>query len=661
MHYFLITLFTLSIFGFTTLFSNEDSLRIYTLGEVNIQPTKQKSLLENNSYSVKNFLIQSTDVTSANSLRFLLPSTSVRTNSRGESNFFIRGGGERQQAVYFDGMLFNQVFDNRADMSLLPMDIIGGISINPLGASSAFGSNVMGGAITLSTSERSSNGTDHVLRLQVDNNIGYLLSATRKDKTDYFSTLLNVSYLNTPGIGFSGFSDTTYASNRDASIRDNTDRKRINMLGRVEFIGHETARVGLTIMNSKEERGVQSEAHLAPSDARYWRYNDRRRTSVILNAYSGDLFAKSFSLKSTIWFDNSQQTINQYSNDKFQNVMTKQDDKDNVLGVRLLALNQTRIGDFTYSVNALTVNHDEEISTDLVKFSETTASFGAEYTTKFSTDFVIKFGGNYNMNTTNLAGVFSQMEGVSRSNPSFFLQSSYNLNSSFSFFGGFSSTQRFPALREAFSGALNRFVANPELKSETGQLAELGVKYSVDDLTFQVTGFFNQYENLIAQVRLSFAEDSLRRRKRVNIDNATMYGLESTVSYNWQDIQLIGNFTILESYTTKNDKQDTLDNRPNFLGGFILRKTEILSYFNGQIEVDVEGRSFQRNDANNSFFSEIAPSTYVNLRLGVPISFSAVNAEISLRANNIFNSIRFSQLGIIDQNRNFQANLLFGF
>lgn len=254
------------------------------------------------------------------------------------------------------------------------------------------------------------------------------------------------------------------------------------------------------------------------------------------------------------------------------------------------------------------------------------------------------------------------MNNTSRSLPSLFGKLSFAVSNELTLSGTISKTQRFPALREAFSGALNRFVPNPNLQSETGFFQEIGFQYVFKEQSvLRVNLFNNLYENLITQIRLSTQEDSLRRRKRVNTSNATIRGIETSLQFQLDKFSIIGNYTIMQNEAENLGKKDTLENRPTQLAGLLIKSNDLFPFFTTQLEVDYVGSALQRNDANNSFFSEIAPTTIVNFRIGIPISIENVNLDIGLRCNNIFNTLRFSQLGIIEEQRSIVGTMFLKF
>ena len=89
--------------------------------------------------------------------------------------------------------------------------------------------------------------------------------------------------------------------------------------------------------------------------------------------------------------------------------------------------------------------------------------------------------------------------------------------------GGVSRRSRFPSLRELYSGALGRFLPNPELGSEVIVAAEAGVTWRA----LQVVGFHHRLRNGI--LRVTVLTDEGRRFHRVNLRALRTTGLEVLV------------------------------------------------------------------------------------------------------------------------------------
>ncbi len=70
-------------------------------------------------------LVESRDGGSVADLSTLLPSTKLTVNSRGESLFMVRGSNERHLRVELDGIPLTVPWDERVDLSMLPLLAVG--------------------------------------------------------------------------------------------------------------------------------------------------------------------------------------------------------------------------------------------------------------------------------------------------------------------------------------------------------------------------------------------------------------------------------------------------------------------------------------------------------------------------------------------------------
>jgi len=104
---------------------------------------------------------------------------------------------------------------------------------------------------------------------------------------------------------------------------------------------------------------------------------------------------------------------------------------------------------------------------------------------------------------------------------------SHELNQRARLHASASQRSRFPALRELYSGALNRFRPNPELKPETllgfeGGFTLNNIVPSIAQSTFQLIGFRHQMDDAVVRITLS----NPTRFQRVNRDRIESTGAE---------------------------------------------------------------------------------------------------------------------------------------
>ena len=138
-----------------------------------------------------------------------------------------------------------------------------------------------------------------------------------------------------------------------------------------------------------------------------------------------------------------------------------------------------------------------------------------------------------------------------------------------------SERSRFPALRELYSGALNRFLPNPDLKPETLLGFEGGVTVnrsfgSIPEATFQVTGFRHRLDDAVIRITLS----NPPRFMRVNRDRIESTGAEFLAGFVFgtdreRAVTLNGDMTLQSIKIfdqTANDLQRHPENNPETRG-----------------------------------------------------------------------------------------------
>jgi iron complex outermembrane receptor protein len=178
-------------------------------------------------------------------------------------------------------------------------------------------------------------------------------------------------------------------------------------------------------------------------------------------------------------------------------------------------------------------------------------------------------------NKTPKTGIFTDYEGNSSTDFGACLSVKYDASEDFAVFGELSRRTRFATMREQFSGALNKFKVNPDLKPETGILAELGVVYELDNSYIKLSGFANFYDDLIVQKKVS-PEDS--RKIRYNLAKADIIGAELNLFWNpISTLNLESYFTYMSSKGEENGKEyEHLSNKPDFISTINVNYNSIL-------------------------------------------------------------------------------------
>lgn len=639
-----------------------DSLRIYRLGDINVGSTRHVGSVVNSTINeIKFFELQRSDLFSLAEIQRQLPSARIRTNSRGEAMLFLRGAGERQLGLFFDGVPLNLPWDNRFDLSMLPAGIIGNIFVNQNANSIMFGPNVLGGAVNVSTIERHTDGYGVNAKLQGANSETYSFDLTHDARIGKFNYISNISYLNSNGSFLSGNApEELLHQDMDAKFRTNTDQKRMSGYLRGEYQFSPLTVVGVSLLYLTGEKGVAPESHI--ENARFWRYPEWRRMLISSNFEHKFSESGNSILRGTLWFDDFSQQINTYTSTRFDSVKSEQHDKDNTIGARLAFFQKlTENQSLNFVVNGFHTKHEEIIDEKTPdNFAQITMNVGIEYNIAMN-KLKIAVGAAYDYNETPETGLYTEYSGLSSSDFAAFLNLNYDLTNEMMLFANLSRRTRFPTMRESFSGALNRFKVNPELLPESGILTELGFGYSISDVTLKLSGFANFYENLISQVTLSAQEDELRRRMRVNVGEAdivgTEFGLDWAVSSN---IKLSGFLTYMKAKGENNGKElEHLDNKPELLGGLSAIYTHNFG-ISLMIESESTGNQYEADNSEESGFAKVDGSTIFNLRIAYNLfKLTGYVADIYVRANNLFDTYRVYQRGLPEPGRTIQAGISF--
>jgi len=277
-----------------------DSLRSYRLSEIVIggDVSNVRSMETVRRISIASIVKE--DASSAAALVRLIPSAHLQTNSRGESLIYIRNAGERQVAVFFDGALLNIPWDNRVDMSLIPVGMLGGMAVSRGVPSVVYGTNVIGGAINLQSRSLERAGSLMEVTAQSGTLSSSLLRATYLRRVGEWRIVASGGLFSTDGIALPRKPGISYSQTGN-SVRTNTDRQIGNLFLRLGRKLPDGSEYGLSLMHIDSEKGVAPEGHIDPDvdRVRFWRYPKWRNT--MLMATAGKVLPVLGDVRGTAW------------------------------------------------------------------------------------------------------------------------------------------------------------------------------------------------------------------------------------------------------------------------------------------------------------------------------------------------------------------------
>jgi len=586
----------------------------------------------------------------------LIPAAHIRTNSRGETLVYLRNAGERQVGVFFEGALLNIPWDNRVDMSLIPASVIGGVTVTKGVPPVEYGANVLGGAVNLTARKLNTpwSQTDFSSRVGTEGRVDG--SATHRGRSGRVTFTGSVGYTKTNGLSCPSDADLPCSQANGSDTRTNTDSRVTNLFanGTYDF---DHSRVGMSILHMDAEKGIAPESHLDPaaSRVRFWRYPTWRNTMVILNGegFSGG----GTSWKGAAWVNAFTQEIESYQSATYQTVDERQHDEDFTVGTRLTLSQSLGTGLAKFSFNGLTSTHKQrDVELDALgnpdptqtfpglEFQQHIVSVGVEYGFNPSLPLIVTIGVSFDAMVTPKTGNKPDRDAFTDYSATIGL--TYDAGNGWFMRGAVGRKTRFPTMRELFGEALNRFILNPSLDTESSVLTEVAVGFGGETFSGEIIPFGTFTSGTIDQQSILMAGETRPRRQRVNLEGSRVLGVElvGTASVT-EEITVDGHLTLMDVHVDQAapDDPDRLSEKPEALGRLAL------TYSGEQgtglmVEGVYTGRAYSLSD--NDQFVPLKTSLTINVRVSQRIDLAPRSVELFVRADNVTNEVVLPQLGL---------------
>lgn len=570
-----------------------------------------------------------------------IPSGFVQTNSRGESLVYLRGSGERQTAVLFDGAVINIPWDNRVDLSFVPISMVEYMTVVPGTMSILYGPNTLGGAVSLAGPEFvSSTWSGSVATTISDGGVKQFATAVTHRSGDW-----NIS-------GFAeSYSRAGLLQPQGEGRITNSQATRLMAMTRALFQG-ETNSFSLTAMRVQGDKGVTPEMHLG-DEARFWKYSNIERTLFIGN-YSQE-FSRQTSVRLTVWGDVYQQDVEAFQSAAFDTIGAIEVGEDLTVGARVLfehdisSESRLDVASTWYATNHTANERTPSLHGIDIEYASLLGSSVVELTQQFTEDIKGFAGIGLDLQSPSKTGLFATHASVSAFQGT--IGVSLQLNPSDAVLFAVGKRNRFPTAREQYSGALGKFTPNIELGPESGLTSELTFTHSTPDVMFVGTAFYTSYIDGISRMSLS---DGTFTRVNVNssaIGGISLYGDVDIV----ENISLDGHATWMTQSTDDAEVQ-YIEYRPELLG------LVALEYDDRSVRVKVSGEftgeQFGQSPDSDEFL-EIAPSFLLHADLGYTLILSETVLAIQVSIQNVLDTESLYQLGLVRPGRTASLGVTF--
>lgn len=583
------------------------------------------------------------------------PFIHVRQNSRGEMELSVRGSDSRQAAVLLDGVPMSLGWDHRADPSLVPVTGTRSIVIVRGLGSLLNGPNTLGG--TIQVEHGAGGGNDAWIGGGVDENGSVVTTAGgERVLTSSVAVRGGLAYRQRDGFALpSGASDPTSAN----GLRTNSDQTHVDGFASVRWSGARGRSAGLNVSGFEAERGVPPEEHI--STPRFWRYPYHSRYVAALSASSGLLTTSlgTGSIDVGAGFNSGRYKIDIFADRAYSNVTGNELGNEKNLVGRVHASHSVGPATLRAAVTTSDVHFDETLNGAVASYRQLLWSAGSELEVPIGRTTI---AGGLVFDQSSTPGTGGRPAQPTLDNTGWRAGLVRDVNETFRVHGSASRRSRFPALRELYSGAINRFQPNPDLKPETllgfeGGLTARGSVASNATGILEATAFRHDLDDAVARITVPQPTGpSLFRR--INRDRIRSSGVELLGAYvvgsGDRAISLSGDAMIqsvaIEDRTATTERH--AENNPERRGSIELGAPLPLRT-RGVATARYTGTQYCLNpDTGNE--DTLAPETRADVALERSFSLSR-GAFQTLRAlvsvDNVRNAAVFDQCGLVQPGR----------
>lgn len=598
-----------------------------------------------------------------------LPLLHVRTNSRGEAEISARGSESRQVAVLVDGVPITLAWDARADVSVIPATAIQEATFIRGLSSMLYGPNVIGGIVEARIGQGTKLPEHGSARIALGaddlGTFGTTITGTKPFEGESGAWVLRggVGFRDSPGDPLA--EGVTERAGADDGVRLNTDSQDVDGFVAARYVADGGAWLSFSGSSFSAERGVAAELGVDDGDARFWRYPHVSRTLAVVSGGTGmkdSPFGGRGDVEASLGWDRGRTEIDAYTSADYDELDSFENGDDRTATVRLLA-DQTLgpRGDLRAALTGVEIRHEETIPDGEFEYRQRLVSAGVESNWRLLEEagafrsLSLSVGGAVDRAETREAGGRTPQAPMALGGGRIGL-SATTAGGGVVLHAGVSRRGRFPALRELYSGALNRFAPNPDLEPEKVTSAEGGVTARAGRGELQLVGFHNRVDDAVVRITLPD-----RRFMRVNRNELRATGAEVLAWQRFGAVEVSGHLTLqdVELTDTVAEVTNRPENLPETFGGATLQ-FPVPGGVRAGLGAEYTGRQFVIDLAtgeDSELDGEVILGGHVSREWSVPVSFGGNafrHVETRIAADNLADKAHYDQFGLPEPGRRFR-------
>ncbi|MFO7653512.1 MAG: TonB-dependent receptor [Candidatus Krumholzibacteriia bacterium] len=455
---------------------------------------------------VGDILVERQDPGAVADLGPLLPATRVLTNSRGESLFMVRGAPERHVRLWLDGLPLAVPWDERVDLAMVPALGVNGVAAVRGATGALAGVGALAASIDLTTaaatdrtpagwssgwsSAGSSAGSSarpsgwpvagQSTRVQsAGGEVGaFRIAAEHRRRGGDWHVVAAAGHRTRDGVTVPAGLDAPH--HQSGSVRTNSDLRQSSLLLAARRPVAGDGQLRLNLLASDGSKGVPPETHVA--DSRFWRYPLQRRLLAGGTLETPLDAERRWRLATTLAVDLFRQDIRPYDDARYAGPPLQpgtdfEQDRD------LTGYLRTRLDRDLDAAAALSLQletryarHRETlvVGGDELAYAQWLGGLTAEARLgrRAADRWRLTVGGGWELAATPESGDRPDRGTTGAGVMTARLER--DLGAATTIYAAAARRSRFPSLRELYSGALGRFLPNPDLAPERQDLLEGG-------------------------------------------------------------------------------------------------------------------------------------------------------------------------------------------
>lgn len=548
----------------------------------------------------------------------------------------------------------------RNDLSLQPTEAVGAVLTRRGVRSLLQGAGALAGSIELHSRAAPAAGGESVLDIGVGEAGTLRASALHGRRLGAWGLLASLAQARRDGwLRPAGYHSATNEAR--GRLRLNSDLARESGFVTLDRPLPRAGRLAFHLGGSRVEKGVPPETHL--SDARFWRTPDSRRWLGGLGLDQPLDAGGRWRLGLMAARDAADTEIREYDDAGYSGPPSgRESDRDRTLHLRLLLERRFARGRLTWASELRDARHKEQLALEgpWERYAQRRVAETLELEIAPRPAWTLRAGAAWLRASTPASG--PQPARDPDQSGDWLLALGHRLGETQSLELSLSRRGRFPGLRELYSGALGKFLPNPDLESEQQTLGELAYRRDGERLRLDCSLFAAKLAGAIERV---VVDSDAGTFQRVNLDALRSLGAEAELALRvGADLELSAHWLQLAARRrVDGDYADRVEDRPDCVGGLRLDWSAPRGLRLGAETTMLGPRwSADANDAVDGLRRLPAQGRLALLAawrhyLG---GSGFEDIELRLRLDNALDSVVESQTGLVEPGRSLQVGLRIG-